>query len=366
MLFHRGAHEPLAGGSWDARRARYAVDDIVDEALRGFDGTAWPHAAGDCGEGVYSGAAGVVYALRRLGATPPVSAEMLLSQATEESFISGALGVALVAFREGVDVADRIESAARATIESGENDLCDGAAGAVVAGMRLFEETRDERWATLVGDGVSALWSSWAFDREVRACIWTQKRADGTRQLLGAAHGVAGNAQALLQAAQLQTREHQRELLERTVDTLTRTAIRERGLANWPDRADAADARPRVQWCHGAAGVVIALADAPRHAPLDALLLEAGELVWTAGPLKKGYSLCHGTAGNGFAFLKLHKRTRDTKWLDRARRFAMHAVAQWERREAPHHSLFTGDVGLALYLRACIEVDERFPLIDVL
>src|SRR6266545_4512705 len=35
-----------------------------------------------------------------------------------------------------------------------------------------------------------------------------------------------------------------------------------------------------------------------------------------------------GTVGNGWAFLKLHRRTRDPKQLERARRFAMHAIQQ--------------------------------------
>jgi Lanthionine synthetase C-like protein len=57
---------------------------------------------------------------------------------------------------------------------------------------------------------------------------------------------------------------------------------------------------------------------------IDDLLIAAGELTWHAGPLVKGGGLCHGTAGNGFAFLKLFRRTKDEIWLDRARRFAMH------------------------------------------
>ena len=60
-------------------------------------------------------------------------------------------------------------------------------------------------------------------------------------------------------------------------------------------------------------------------------ILAAGRAVWHAGPLAKGYGLCHGTAGNGYAFLKLWQRTGDSAWLDRARSFAMHAIAQRDR-----------------------------------
>jgi hypothetical protein len=40
----------------------------------------------------------------------------------------------------------------------------------------------------------------------------------------------------------------------------------------------------------------------------------------------------------------------------------MHALGHVERRVTPPwHSLFTGDVGVALCLRSCVEADPRFP-----
>lgn len=33
----------------------------------------------------------------------------------------------------------------------------------------------------------------------------------------------------------------------------------------------------------------------------------AGECVWERGILKKGYGICHGTAGNGYALLYLYQ-----------------------------------------------------------
>ncbi len=30
------------------------------------------------------------------------------------------------------------------------------------------------------------------------------------------------------------------------------------------------------------------------------------------------------------------------------------------------YSLFTGDIGVALYLRSCLDADPAFPVIDVL
>jgi hypothetical protein len=101
-------------------------------------------------------------------------------------------------------------------------------------------------------------------------------------------------------------------------------------------------------------------------------VLAAAELIWQAGAHgdEKGHGLCHGTSGNGLALLKAFARTRDERWLERARRFAVHAVAQAERIAATNgrrrYSLFTGDVGTALFAAACLDLDTRFPVIDVL
>src|SRR5262249_48637323 len=158
---------------------------------------------------------------------------------------------------------------------------------------------------------------------EARACLWTQQWDGRSEHFLGFAHGLVGNAYALLSTIRLQGLEHQSEVIERVVEALERTARREDGLVNWPPTVGSSPDDVRVQWCHGSPGVVCALAGAPAHKRLDTLLLAAGELVWEAGPVRGSVCLCHGTAGNGWAFLKLNRRTRDPKWLHRARCFAM-------------------------------------------
>lgn len=42
------------------------------------------------------------------------------------------------------------------------------------------------------------------------------------------------------------------------------------------------------------------------------------DVVWQYGLLKKGYGLCHGAAGNAYAFLALFNLTHDVKFLYRA------------------------------------------------
>ena len=84
-----------------------------------------------------------------------------------------------------------------------------------------------------------------------------------------------------------------------------------------------------------------------------------------AGPpgLEKGAGICHGTAGNGYAFLKTFARTGDERWLERARAFAMHALEQVERLPG-RYSLFTGGVGAALYAADCLDVRTAYPVLD--
>ena len=198
-----------------------------------------------------------------------------------------------------------------------------------------------------------------AWDRD--SGLWTQHLYGQVKCYLGPAHGFAGNAHALRGFVD------EDELRGRVTLALERTAAQEAGLVNW-----APEDRPfhelashvRVQWCHGAPGIIATLGDL---IPLE-LAVGGGELTWCAGPLRKGPGLCHGTAGNGFAFLKLYELTGDPHWLERARRFAMHAIEQVDRERAAvgrgRYTLWTGDVGVALFIEACAAGTARVPTID--
>jgi hypothetical protein len=215
----------------------------------------------------------------------------------------------------------------------------------MLAAKALYERTGDARWHEAWQESADELRR-----RRDGDGLWTQRLHGHEVRYLGPAHGAAANALALGEP-------------EPTVTALARSAVVEDGLANWPAIAGGelvdAEGEIRVQWCHGAPGIVATLANA-----LDEeVLLGGAELTWQAGPLRKGPMLCHGTAGNGFALLKTFGRTGDEQWLERARRFAMHALAQVEALP-PRYSLFTGGVGVALYLAACIDADARFPTLE--
>jgi lantibiotic modifying enzyme len=203
-------------------------------------------------------------------------------------------------------------------------------------------------------ESAQILWSQW--DETID--LWTQDMYGSVTQYLGPAHGFAGNVHVLRGWADENT------LRRRVAGLLERTALEDGGLVNWPPTPDSPAAKIRVQWCHGAPGLVSTLGELIP----EPLLLGAGELVWRAGPLGKGPGLCHGTAGNGFALLRLYELTGDERWLDRARRFAMHAIDQVDRQRAAtahgRYTLWTGDIGVALYLRACLDARAEFPTID--
>jgi hypothetical protein len=180
-------------------------------------------------------------------------------------------------------------------------------------------------------------------------------------------HGLVGNVQALAPLLD----DARRSLLEReSAAILRRTAFLEEGLANWPPRErpelPGPDGQIRLQWCAGAPGIVVG---AGRYLDED-LLLAGAELCWQAGPHgpEKGPSICHGTAGNGYALLAAFEHTGDERWLDRARRFAVHALAQVPRQRVERgrgrYSLWTGDLGVAIYAADCLDARSAYPVLD--
>ena len=64
----------------------------------------------------------------------------------------------------------------------------------------------------------------------------------------------------------------------------------------------------------------------------------------------------------------LYERTGERPWLERARLFAMHAIEQYHAMKTEHgrgrFSLWTGDLGLALYLWQCVQGQAGVPTLD--
>ena len=54
----------------------------------------------------------------------------------------------------------------------------------------------------------------------------------------------------------------------------------------------------------------------------------------------------------------------DSSSLERARRFAVHALEQIERRGRGRYSLWTGDLGVALYAADCLAARSDYPVLE--
>ena len=244
-----------------------------------------------------------------------------------------------------------------------------GSPGTLLAALFLHQHSGEPRWAELFRRTARKLWSQLLWSDEHQCHYWTQDMYGEQSSYLDAAHGFVATASPLIRGRHLFDADEWSAWRSCIENTIWRSATIEDGRANWRARLNVppgSSPRLLMQFCHGAPGFVICLADLP-GAALDELLLTAGEATWQAGPLKKGSNLCHGTGGNGYAILK--RRTRDPMWLERARAFAMHSIAQTEADAADYgqmrYSLWTGDPGFAVYLWNCIQGTANFPTLDV-
>ena len=397
MLFNPGDFEPLTEERWNAGAIRAGIRDIVadtDSALRGPK-LLWPADVWDRWRStsplktLYCGGSGVLWALddlRRRGhaettldlaslalatlernrAKPDFTKRIPLPAERESALLTGETGILLVAFRLAPTrpLADDLHRLVRANVANPTDELMWGSPGTLVAARLMHEWTGDTRWREAWDESADAL-----LGRRDPDGLWTQRLYGYTDRVLGPAHGFVGNVLALGQGLDARARS----ALQRSArGVLERLAVVEGGLANWPpsegEKLVHRTGLIRVQWCHGAPGIVASAAEY-----LDEGLLRAGaELTWRAGPHgdERGSSICHGTAGNGFALLKAFARTGDERWLARARRFAVHALAQMRRRRAlrgrGRYSLWTGDLGVALYLADCLDARSRYPVIDAI
>jgi lantibiotic modifying enzyme len=276
----------------------------------------------------------------------------------------GETGIRLVLHRlsPSPENADRLAELIAGNAEDERREVMWGSPGTMLAAAAMHELTGEPRWLDLWHTSAAWLRNEW----EPRTALWTQRLYGRVDQFIGPAHGFAGCLLAL-------SRDPDDELDQWAAVATARYAVEEDGLANWRPVTSMESLRGnrdgsiRTQWCHGAPGVVASLAALARDDDEHGrLLLAGGELTWRAGPLAKAANLCHGTAGNGYAFLALFSRTGDELWLERARAFAMHSITQVDRARSElgcgRYTLWTGDPGTAIYLADCLAGGGTVPL----
>ncbi|KAL8585895.1 hypothetical protein ACOMHN_019310 [Nucella lapillus] len=181
---------------------------------------------------------------------------------------------------------------------------------------------------------------------------------------LGAAHGMAGIFYTLLLIKDTHVSPQIQQMVRPCLDYLLKF---QQPSGNFP----AVLAEPKdhlVHWCHGAPGLASLWALA-YQVYKDSRYLQAaercGEVTWQRGLLMKGYGLCHGTAGNAYAFLALFRLTQDQRHLYRACKFAewcFHYGLHGCRVPDTPYSLFEGMAGTIYFLCDLLDpMKARFP-----
>lgn len=396
MLHDPARHEPLRAREWNEARARDAIAHIVADTESRFSPEAfWPMHPRDVENDdaapafpLYHGACGVIWALTYLEAAGAATltrayapfvrqvrernaAWLATFGGNEASYMMGDVACLLLEYgmHPSDGVRDRLAALIEANVDHPARELMWGSPGTMLAALFLHEHTGEARWADLFRETAHRLRSQLLWSDEFACEYWTQDLYGHRSTYLDAVHGFVATALPLIRGRHLLGVDVWNQWSATIANTIRLTATWDGELVNWRAWLIGKEPAPMLmQFCHGAPGFVICLAGMPGP-ELDDLLVSAGEATWRAGPLRKGSNLCHGTAGNGYALLKLYARTGDARWLERARAFAMHAIAQMQAEERAvgrmRYSLWTGDAGLAVYLMDCIGVTPRFPTLDV-
>ncbi|KAL1463038.1 hypothetical protein WDU94_014830 [Cyamophila willieti] len=209
----------------------------------------------------------------------------------------------------------------------------------------------------------SILKSGQALSAEKQSSIPLEYEWHG-KNYYGAAHGVAGILFTLLKANAHLTDRERDTLVKPTLDALLKESLPSGNLKS----SQGSSADRLVQWCHGSPGFVSLLQVAYEiyndQSYFD-VLLKGSDHVWKAGLLRKGYSLCHGVAGNAYSFLTVYHATHNEEQLYRAMCFADWCTQYNQHEEmSPDrpYSMYEGKAGLAFFLLDILKPSNaKFP-----
>jgi lantibiotic modifying enzyme len=397
-VFDPSNHFPLKQLNWSADEARAAAQDIVDDVIGELarNRTLPRHPLDGYGikSDLYFGWSGIVWGVRSLTDAGVVEVDVDLTSRLDEllvaneadskahahssnsSYFFGPVSLLMQKYKLLKDgaIADAIYHCIEINNTQPVRELMWGTAGTMLCANFMHRWTAEPRWREIYLFQANRMLAEWEAIDGV-GHLWTQDLYGSQKRYLGPVHGFAGNIIPLIEGRELLGIGVYETLAARAMETAVNTARVDNAHANWPGVFDASPRAPvpprLVQHCHGAAGMITALGKLPvrQNEAFDCLLEKGGELVWSAGPLKKGANLCHGTAGNGYALLRLYERTGNEIWLERARAFAMNSIDQYRMAKESFHqgryTLWTGDLGTAFFLGDCIGKKANFPTIDV-
>jgi lantibiotic modifying enzyme len=396
-MFDPSRHYPLKNIKWELELVKQAIRDIAADAISQFNqGRKLPrHPMDDYGvcSDLFMGTTGVIWALTYLDLVQAIDADLDLAALLEEqlsaneselkstphpdnaSYLFGELPILMLQFKSSPDnrIADKIFQSIEKNNTQPARELMWGTAGSMLCASFLHKWTSENRWQEIFLLQAERMLSEWEKIDGV-GYLWSPDLYGRKRKYLGPVHGFTGNVIPLIEGRELLGSRSYEDICSKVIETVVNTATTNEKHTNWVavfEESDRTKTPNLVQHCHGAPGIVTALSKLPRgiDTRFDQCLEKGGELTWHAGALRKGSNLCHGTAGNGYAFLKLYQRTKNDLWLERARVFAMNAIDQCRLSKELYHqgryTLWTGDLGTAVYLWDCINGEANFPTIDV-
>jgi serine/threonine-protein kinase len=164
---------------------------------------------------------------------------------------------------------------------------------------------------------------------------------------LGLAHGWAGILYAILSWC-LVSGQALPHTIKQRLDELANLAKSCDKEICWPLQIGRAESWPG--WCHGSAGYVHlwVLADQVLNDSRYLDLAKGAAWHTLTHAEKSSGQLCCGLSGQSYALLTLYRHTHDEKWLEPALMLGSKAVARATSSGLHIHSLYKGDVGIAL------------------
>ncbi len=385
-LFTTDRHEQLIKIPWNDTRVQTYSQYIIDQTISHYSTDKyWPAHTLDSEEiptsgfiDFYYGAGGIYWFLDKFNNLHDFNTkkEFLTSLSSikfdKENNISFFFDhIAFLLFRERIDPAQDNRDLLFKLLEecnpNDKNEILYGTPSTLLVAYNAFKITGEDRFQKCCQIFIKKIFDEWIYDSILDCYLWTQ-HFSSSYKYVGAAHGTIGNLHVLYTVKELLNKNELKTLDERATAIFERLASESNDYANWPVFADSSN-KFLLHWCHGAPGVICALADhLPSGQTIDKLFIKAAELIWEAGPLKKGTSICHGTSGNAIAFLKIYKRTKDEKWFLRAKAFAMHCLEQCTELEKKYghlrFSLWTGDLGLVWLNEQIKNNTADLPMLD--
>uniref|UniRef100_A0A2R5LDA0 Putative lanthionine synthetase c-like protein 1 n=1 Tax=Ornithodoros turicata TaxID=34597 RepID=A0A2R5LDA0_9ACAR len=181
---------------------------------------------------------------------------------------------------------------------------------------------------------------------------------------LGAAHGLAGILYMLLQAKEQLSPSEMQSLIQPSIRYYLGLKYPS---GNFPSSLGSQTDK-LIHWCHGAPGAIHLFALAHTVFGEDAYLSGArrcADVIWSRGLLKKGYGICHGVSGNGYAFLRMFQHTGNAKYLHRAAKFCEWCFDYGQhncRTPDRPYSLFEGMAGTIYFMADMLQPEKSaFP-----